>query len=173
MELLELIHIECGTFNGIIRYKFRDKVISFRLGTPKFNDYGEYRIGFEDDLILYSEYIEKYPRNYKPSFDLNITVSSDIANIWFNNIRFSWPDLPPKELTDLDDDDGYISSGKDEDGDFCIYLTKWIKYNDWLLLNHKPYDDLIFKVAYRFYEAYQLDENIGASKSASKSLFLF
>jgi len=144
---IKLIHIECGRFNGIVNYKFNDKILRFELGTPNFNDYGEFRISTDFEILDYDKIYEGYiPKN----MNCDIDVSYDQYEWWLSENRIMLPYI----------NDNQISGGKTENNDIVIYNkeNELVKYSEWEGLEHDPYEHIMYNIFYVFYNWYMSDD---------------
>lgn len=153
----ELIHIQCGVFNGIANYKIGSKILRFELGTPNYNDYGEYRVNApfdvysDKEMLKILDFDEKYV-GYKPvNLETSIELSEEDTNWWTS-----------KEFKNLNDfqKDWVVAGGIGEDEDFVIWEEGrvLVKYSDWILTQHDPYKNLMFKVLNVFYHWLRSDD---------------
>jgi hypothetical protein len=142
---MELIHIECGTFNGIANFKIGNKVIRFGLCTPTFNDYGECRVDTDFNLL---PYIDAY-KGFVPEYINPIINLTDEEYNWWINCS--------EELSS--DDMGQVCGGKDENGDVLIYTdrNKFELFTIWKEREHTPCDEVMFNVLAIFMEWYYKD----------------
>ena len=141
----ELIHIECGLFNGIANYKLGNKILRFELGTPNFNDYGEYRVNSEFEVL---DYDDKYRGCTWKNQD--IELSNEQANWWLNDNRESLGEY----LSDCQ-----MCGGKTEDG-FSVFdkNNELIKFSEWQKLDHDPYEHFMLNVLNTFYHWYRSED---------------
>lgn len=144
---IELIHIECGTFNGIAIYKFGDKILRFELGTPNYNDYGEFRVSTEFEILNYDKIYEGFiPKN----INFNIGITNDQYEWWLSE---------NKELLKYMED-MQISGGRSENNDLLIYNKEnnWVSFSDWEKMEHDPYEHVMYNIFYKFYSWYISEE---------------
>jgi hypothetical protein len=141
----ELIHIECGIFNGIANYKIGDKLLRFELGTPNFNDYGEYRVYTEFEVL---DFNEKYRGHVWPNQE--IELSDEQAAWWLVNRN------PVEKYMS----NGQVEGGKTKDGKFLIRNkeNEFIEFTEWEKLEHDPYELFMFNVLKTFFNWMQSDD---------------
>jgi hypothetical protein len=154
----ELIHIQCGTFNGIANYKIGDKVLRFELGTPNYNDYGEYRVNTEFEIL---EFDEKYRGYVWPNHD--IELSDEQVKWWLHD--------SDRELEEYMRE-AQIAGGKSENN-FVIFdkTNQLIKYSDWEKLPHDPYEHFMFNVLNTFYHWMRSDDFIRTGQGGELYIF--
>lgn len=145
----ELIHIECSQFNGIANYKLGDKILRFELGTPKFNDYGEFRVRIEFELIDFNDkYVGYAPPNVNPIIEL-----TDEQAHWWLNID---------TLDNLSDFmvEGQVAGGRTSDGVFVVIESDGsiIPFTEWSELDHGPYEYFMYNVLNVAYTWYRSDD---------------
>ena len=152
MNKVELIHIECGIYNGVAIYKIGDKLLPFELGTPHYNDYGEYRV--DTDFKFIKSLNGGHERGYVPE-NVNpfIELSDEQLEWWLNKNR-SFTELGYQENLQF-------AGGKSEEN-IVIVDTKndhnLVKFTDWEKREHDPFEHLMFNVFNVFYHWYQSDD---------------
>jgi len=143
---MELIHIECSTFNGIANFKIGNKIIRFALCTPTFNDYGECRVYCDFEPL---PYIDAY-KGFVPEF-INpiIKLTDDQYNWWINCAE---EDLSSDHMSD-------VCGGKDENGDIFVYTNrnKFELFTVWKEREHTPCEEVMFNILGIFMNWYYKD----------------
>lgn len=136
----ELIHIHCNTFCGTAIYKLNNKLFCFGLGTPNFNDYGEYRVGTEFKI----HEIEEGANVPKTELDKNedIFLTLDQAEWWMNE---------DVEMTEFMQE-AEVRGGK-QGNNFVIYdkEDKLVNFFEWENREHDAYEHFMFNVLKTFY----------------------
>lgn len=142
----ELIHIECGHFNGIANYKLGDKILRFELGTPNYNDYGEYRVNTELESIEFDKRYAGYiPTNVNSVIELTDEQAAWWLNVNEDTLEF-WEYMK----------DCQVCGGTREDEEFVIFNKerKVVTFPDWEKEEHDPYEHFMFNVLNVFYHWY-------------------
>lgn len=135
----ELVHIECGTFNGIAIYRVDNKILKFELGTPHYNDYGEYRVNTEFEVFEKDD-----GRAAIPGKDIQLTLEQ--YNWWMNE---------KTELTEFMQE-AQVCGGKNKN-DFVVIDkdNEMIKFSEWETREHDAYEHFMFHVLKNFYFWYR------------------
>jgi hypothetical protein len=145
----ELIHIECGLFNGIVNYRLGDKILRFGLGTPKFNDYGEFRVSTDFELI---DFNDKYVGHIPPGVDPIISLTDEQSHWWLTIDTLD-------SLTDFMTE-GQVAGGRTSDGVFVVIDAdnNIIPFTEWSELDHDPYEYFMYSVLNVAYTWYGSDD---------------
>lgn len=144
---MELIHIECGKDNAIAIYKIADMVIKFSIGDSKYDmdiGYGfETNVNHSDGIISYE--LDTYDESYIAHMKLPNNVPTIIK---LNKRQLDW--WLHNGCTNFCCND--ICCGADDGG--IIYVScsefNWFPYDEWLKLEHHPYEHVIIQVLYEF-----------------------
>ncbi len=147
----ELIHIECGRYNGIANYKVGDHVLRFELGTPNYNDYGEYRVDTELMPIPYShKYVGSIPANIP-----NIELTDEQAAWWLDVDK------------EIHDDMGQVAGGSTEEGIFSVFDSDYnlLPFTEWQKRTSNAHDHFMYNVLATFYKWIRSEDYMPVSGS--------
>jgi hypothetical protein len=144
----ELIHIECGIFNGIAIYRLGDKVLKFHLKTPKYNDFGEFRVSTE---FIISEYGPKHDGYVPKNIPTTIELTDEQADWWLTE-----DSLP---LPSMEDNSSEVAGGKIRVDDTLVIavITKdnqVVPFDNWKTTPHDHYEEMMFNVFHAAYSWY-------------------
>lgn len=173
----KLIYAECGRFNGIMRVLIGNTVLSVELGTPYFNDYGEYRLVFNYKSIEYTGYQKVFPQD-----QINIpicTLSKEAESFWNELIECTKvekeDDLSiPGHLLDLinkAENRGHVSCGNGENGFMICFEDKWVLYKD--LQTDNPFAQLMFPLAEIFFKWQRKEMDLGKNLAENSGLNIY
>jgi hypothetical protein len=180
----KLIHIECNTFSGVMRIQLGQNVISLELGTPNFNDYGEYRLSsFEIKPMSLEKYQERFPH---PLLNHHLCELSDNdVEFWKRHNEFivkddkdetkQFKEEDYKQIDICEDGNDYVMCGQDKEKVFHVFYNgNWIPYETWKA-NNEPnsYNKLMYPCAEIFYKWYndKIDLSIKPSTDASLNIY--
>lgn len=144
----KLIHIQCGTFNGIANFQVGNSILRFELGTPNYNDYGEYRVDTEFEVI---DFDEKYIGMIPTKGSTSIELTEDQVKWWMTQSE----DMLLEYMKDQQ-----VCGGHSKELGFVIFdkTNTILKYEDWEKSDHDPYEHFMFNVLSIFYYWLRSDE---------------
>ena len=155
-----LVYLECNHFSGIMRILIDQTIFSIELGTPHFNDYGEYRLSTENKTISLAKYFEIFPNSKLINHEICELSPTDLE-FWKRFEKVLSIDEESNILTNEDikdieiteDGNGYVIGGRGKDEEFYVYSDKaWQIYDQWKSKDQwNPYNKLMYPCVELFF----------------------